>query len=256
MVKRGRGQDMIEKLLIIYDKLILIFMQLFSGKLKKSLSDSQYEENTKAWKGKSTDSGEVASSADNLRTRAMDAGFRYIENQRALDTMLYGKSGKLSDKLFFGGEHMTAADNACEVIAVYNLFAALDMKEGHDLPELMKVFSEKGICFKGRFGTSPKALTEYLRAEGLKVESLSAGRLEKEHIDKLETRYDAYIFMAYNEAHKVTSMLHTMCITKETSGFVRHNSGNATPYTSLNEAVYAYNGGKSSPLFVLGAKRP
>ena len=232
-----------------------MFMQLFSGRLKKSMSDSQYEENTKAWKGKSTDGGEVASSANNLRTRAMDAGFRYIENQRALDTMLYGKSGKLADKLFFNGEHMTAADNSCEVIAVYNLFAALGMSAGHDLPELLKAFSERGICFKGKFGTGPKALVSYLRAEGLKVESLSAGRLEKTHIDKLEERYEAYIFMAYNEAHKVTSMVHTMCITKGNRGFVRHNSSDGSPYESLFDAIRSYNGGKSSPLFVLGAKR-
>ena len=246
---------MIEKLLIIYDKLILIFMQLFSGKLKKSLSDSQYEENTKAWKGEGTDGGEATASADNLRTRAMDAGFRYIENQSALDTMLYGKSGKLSDKLFFGGDHMTAADNSCEVIAVYNLFVALGLSEGHDLPELLKTFSDRGICFKGRFGTGPKALVSYLKAEGLKVESLSAGRLKKTHIDKLEERYEAYIFMAFNEAHKVTSMLHTMCITKEKCGFVRHNASDRTPSETLFDAITSYNGGKSSPLFVLGAKR-
>ena len=231
--------------MLFFDKLVLIFMQLFSGKLEKGLSESQLEENVKIWRGEGSD----------VRSRALDSDAKYIENQRALDAISYGKSGKLSDKLFFGGNHMTAADNSCEVIAVYNLFAVLDMSEGHDLPELLKVFSDKGICFKGRFGTGPKALVSYLKTEGLKVEALSAGRLEKEHIDRLEARHEAFIFMAYNEAHKVTSMVHTMCISKEKSGFVRHNGSRTEPSPTLYEAVMSYNGGKSSPLFVLGAKR-
>ncbi len=245
-----------EKLLIIYDKLILIFMQLFSGKLKKSTVDRQYTENVKVWRGvtpESRQSGtEKGTASSGIRAKALDESLRYIEYQSALGALSYGSSGWLSDKLFFGGQHMTAADNACEVIAVYNLFAALDMKEGHDLPELIRAFSEKGICFKGRFGTGPKALVDYLASEGLKVAAVSAGRLDREHIGRLEAEYDAFIFMAYNRAHKVTSMLHTMCISKEKSGFVRHNSGDRTPYAALYEAVYLYNGGKSSPLFVLG----
>ena len=157
------------------DNATLGVFRLFSGRLGKRLRESQYDENKEQWE-------------------APASGF--IEHQSRLTQISYGKAGPLARKLFFRGRPLSAAENACEVIAVHNALLALGQPE--DFPELLKSFSEGGICFNGIFGTSPKAVERFLLGRGLRLHSLKAGQIDEASLNELAEECRCFIFTAFN----------------------------------------------------------
>ncbi len=238
----------------IKNRMVLLGMRLLSGKLPKKLVQEQYASNREAWK--------------NLRKLAEEGG--YLEHQSRLSSMYYGSCGSLGRRLFFGGRKMTARDNSCEVIAVYNTLAFFGEKP--EFPDLLKAFSEGGICWSGRFGTSPHALVSYLRDRGYAVEfhvfaaspaswpaDMPLPReeaAEEEHKQKKDLPHakkqpPAFILTAYNRGSRLTSMLHTVSITREGSGYRYHNASDGTLYPDIRDAVQNYHGGKGNPLCLI-----
>ncbi|MBR3524438.1 MAG: hypothetical protein IKO11_01200, partial [Lachnospiraceae bacterium] len=158
----------------IMDRLTLVFFRLFSGRLGKKRREEQLVQNRQVWKDLAPEG--------------------FIEHQYKLREMGYGHAGALGRKLFFHGNKLTAADNACEVIAVYN--ALLVLGEEADFPQLLFDFSCRGICFGGVFGTNPAALVRYLKKRGLQTETVRGGRIRAERLRELENGYEVFIFTA------------------------------------------------------------
>ena len=219
----------------IYEQLTIAFFSLFSGRLKKKLTDEQYEHNVLAWK-------------------ELRADRHYFEDQPRLTGMLYGHAGPIGRKLFFHGKKLTAANNTCEVIAVYNALHAFGKDKS--LPELIREFSNKGICANGCFGTSPKALKRYFEKEGYETRLLVGRDLNDENLKEMSEEYEAFLLTSFNIGYNPFHMVHTMCISHEKDGFIRHNDYRPrTPLKTLKEGVYGYNDWRSRPICVLGIKR-
>ncbi len=218
----------------IYEQLTIAFFSLFSGKLKKSLINEQYEFNKEAWE-------------------KLKGNGRYWEDQPALRVMRYGHAGPISRRLFFHGQSLTAANNACEVIGVYNALHAFGKDKS--LPDLIKEFSGRGVCAKGCFGTSPKALKRYFEKEGYETKLLVGKDLSDENLKAWESEYSVFLLTSFNRGYNPFHMVHTMCISREKDGFIRHNDYRPrTPLKSLKEGVYGYNDGESRPICLLAVK--
>lgn len=208
---------------------------LFFKFCRKCLNDreqgKQYQANLKAWDRYSKEHPE-----------------KFLDRQDLLTDFFYGYASKFESKLFFGGAPLTAASNACEVIALYNSLVALSINR--PFPELLRVFSGKGICAHGLFGTDPAKIRDYALSLGLEVKEFK-GR----HIEELVRSDDdspAYIFTSFNKGCSPFSMIHTLCVTRSKDGFIRHNdyAGSKT-YPTLEEAIYGYNNSLSRCIYVL-----
>lgn len=205
--------------------------------LNNKLIEMQYGNNIKAWKI--------------LKNEG------YINDQRKLKGIEYGRAGRLGQILFFDKQKMTAADNSCEVIAVYNVLNYFNNNYEVLFPDLLKYFSEKGICFGGKFGTDPCYLKSYFIENEYEIGELFGRKINNEKLYNYEKEYDAYIFTTLNKAHNLFSMVHTMFIEKTENGFKIHNDyeGNKE-YDNLYSAVTGYNEGKGQPLYLLGIRKP
>ncbi|MBR1472097.1 MAG: hypothetical protein IJ600_10715 [Lachnospiraceae bacterium] len=214
---------------------------LLSGGLKKETAEEQYQKNKEAWE-----------------KREAKARHRYIERQPELTDLHYGTASRLEQKLFFGGRKLSAAENACEVIAVYN--ALLALRRGGEqkgrlwsFPALLRYFSAKGICANGVFGTSPKALEHFFEQHGYRTETLRGSRITEEALLGMQQSCGAFILTAFNEGQNPFHMVHTMCISREKDGYHRHNDYEVPKaYESLYAAVQDYHGGRGHALCVVG----
>lgn len=204
--------------------------------LSDKLIEKQYENNIKAWK-------------------TLEYG-GYINNQRKLNLIEYGRSGRLGQILFFDKQKMTAADNSCEVIAVYNVLNYYNNIYEELFPDLLKHFSKKGICFGGKFGTDPCYLKSYFPENEYEIRELFGKKINAENLLDYENEFDAYIFTALNKAHNPFSMVHTMFIEKTVTGYKIHNDyeGNKE-YDNLYNAVTGYNEGKGQPLYFIAIRK-
>ena len=231
----------------ILDILTLFFYILTSWRFSKKKTTEQFENNKAEW--------------DKLTSGKNDIIHKgFIEKQYLMTNFLYGTNAKLARKLFFDGRDITAADNSCEVIAVYNAIHDLnirsDVKDSITFPELLKEFSSHGISARGVFGTSPGALKRYFVREGYKVKTLSPLKVTERAVKKLSNDYDTFIFTTYNVRYNPARMIHTMCITYDRGKYRIHNdyAGGKT-YKSLYEAVTGYKDGVGHPFYVLGIKK-
>ncbi len=241
----------------LVDRLTLGFFRLFSGNLPKRLSEEQYRQNIAAWEKYS---------------RGKER--RMLEHQGQLSAFSYGKTSRLWEKLFLNGRELTAAENACEVIAVYNALCALrqknsddpdmggvmitdrrgkDIRTEPDFPSLLAEFSGSGICANGLFGTSPKAIEKFFRSRGFDVICCVGRQISKERMEEMSDASDVCILTSFNRGQNPFSMVHTMCVTKEKRGWRMHNDAEGGKrYPTLFSAVTGYNGGRSHPIQVLG----
>lgn len=178
-------------------------------------------------------------------------GNKYLDDQEACEAIRYGRRDTLDY-------------NGCEVIALYNLLIALGKPA--DLPELIAHFEKRGIAWGGAYGTSPRAILKFLRKRGFHYELLLREKANDEHLVAMEDRFEAFIFVTYNDPNNLDEYVHTMCITKEQYetcekepekiGYKIHNDleGNKQ-YASLKEALLGYRGGKSAWICVIGVER-
>ena len=188
----------------------------------------------------------------------------YIERQKELSGFAYGT-------------RYLADYNSCEVIAVYNALHFLQKNSGisesemifseekgmhreMDFPQLLCFFEKRGITCGGAFGTSPYALLRFFCLLGYWVTSCRFGEWNRlcdtDTVEKFAEENDAFLFMAYNDARSIRAMIHTMCITKENGGYVRHNDfSEPKRFPALKDAVGEYRNGKSRMILMLGIRR-
>ena len=130
----------------------------------------------------------------------------YIENQHRYSHIPYGKSN-----ISYAG---------CEVIATYN--ALLSLGERHYIPfsQILLDYARDGMVFNGRFGSSPKAIADYLSAHGCNaVFSIRPN----EFSDIIKSCHCA-IFSYFNDRNDLKGGIHTICLTKDLNGkIIAHN---------------------------------
>ena len=240
----------------LLDNLTLFFMKLVSGWLKKEVREAQFSSNNETWNKYLSDDKKLGEIATDISTGSDGSKFFYIERQHQMTEFLYGEKKGIVGKLIYKDADLTAADNACEVIAVFN--ALMNMKRYEPLPKLLYTFASKGIALNGMFGTDFIRLQKYFNDNGFETVRINGNKLTEENLNRIGKDYTAYLFIAFNEGQNPSSMIHTMCITGEkesdTKVYVRHNSGNMTKYKDLYNAVTDYNGGKGHAISVIGVR--
>lgn len=181
----------------------------------------------------------------------------YLERQEMLTRIRYGRQSNMLSALFLHKRPLSAKENSCEVIAVYNGLCCLQGKEKTpSFVELLADFERKDTFLWGYFGTGHRALPRYFRQRGYEVTQLSFGKITKERLERIAKENEAeqepctYLFMTMNNRKNIFDMIHTMCVTKEAGGYRIHNDyeGNKI-YDSLAKSVFEYHNGKGKPLY-------
>lgn len=223
----------------IISGLTLAVFAALSGSLTKEETMRQYRLNIVEWK-------------DFSKKNKKKSPEGFLNEQWLLSGFLYGTASKLQEKLFFKGRPITAKENSCEVIASYNALLSLGSPE--PFPEVLKEYSQGGICFHGIFGTDPKAIKRFFEKRGFAVKAFEGEEIErlKSEGDPAVDRECAYIFTTYNRKNNPFSMIHTMCITVEDTGYQTHNDAEGNKiYPTVYDAVVGYEKGRSGPFYVL-----
>ncbi|MCM1170725.1 MAG: LXG domain-containing protein [Clostridium sp.] len=177
----------------------------------------------------------------------------YIDKQEDLTDMYYGVNGS----------SITADNNSCEIIALYNALYALNggvASPKYDFPELIAQIEGNGPCINGIWGTSPFIIMCYLQDEGYKVKLYEGKKAQKEsNILDLEREYDTYIVTVYNDKSDVSAAVHTMCITKtDIDGEIKYhlrNGNGELPQDSISDCLSAYEDGNSQTICIMGVKQ-
>ena len=207
----------------VSSKLVLGFLNFFSFRIPKRLREKHYRNNLEQW--------------STCFTRAESGGF--LEYQSLLTTLSFGNH--------------PASYNSCEAIAVYNAEKAL----GKDVsfPYLLMNFENRGLALFGTFGTAPKKIVRYFTDIGEKTESLIGKAVTEEAVDALEKRFTVFVVTVYNDRTNILAMIHTMCITREETGFLVHNSGGAAEAKcSLFDALSSLGDGRALTICLIGVR--
>lgn len=179
----------------------------------------------------------------------------YIDYQFGLTDMYYG----------INGSSITADDNTCEIIAMYN--AMYYLNDGvdsprHDFPEMIAQIESKGPCLNGYLGTSPVIMNEYMKGEGYHTKMIQGSKARNEKsIKKLQDDYETYIVTLYNDKNDLSAYIHTMCITKvEEDGDIKYILRNdydeyTQAYDSISECLEHYKDGNSKTISIIGVNK-
>ena len=145
----------------------------------------------------------------------------------------------------------------CEVIALYNALRSLKKLGTLEFKELLVEFERDGIVLSGKFGSSPKAIADYLKKRGYRIETTT-------HIEEFEAvagRSKTLILVYYNDGRDITKMVHTINISKENDyrgeeAYVAHNAytgGRASlPQRNISELIASLAKGHAKGIYMIG----
>ena len=173
----------------------------------------------------------------------------YIENQNEWEEVLYG-----------WGSHHNMKYSGCEIIATFNVLKALGKADSPDfMAELIGEYEAYGAALWGEFGVSPLAVCAYLKRQGCSV--ITARKDDDESLNTADDRCRVFIATVYNDAKDITAQIHTVCITKEESGYILHNAycmdqngayAASIPYATLKEALAHISGQEPKLICLIG----
>ncbi len=186
----------------------------------------------------------------------------YIEDQNEYVDVVYGKH--------------TMRYSGCEVIAVYNALRHLYGRQRFSLAALIAEFEKDGILREGRFGTSPRAVNDFLLRLGLRTRFCT----KESGFEEAAKESDAVILTYYNDRKDIYQGLHSVCLTREPKlsaadkdGGKAENAGRnkkdtcwlahnvygngAKPkaYPDISTFLNTVNAGKASGLCMIGTAR-
>lgn len=161
----------------------------------------------------------------------------YIEDQIRWTDTLYGSS--------------TIQYSGCEIIATYNAFRSVT---DHPLsfPAMIREYEQDGMVLSGKFGTSPKAIRDYLERNGFLTEFST----DEKDFDDMGRRCDSLILTMYNDRNDISRQVHTINISKKDREFTAHNVyGNGKvlgPFDSVSDTIAGINRGKARGISLIG----
>ncbi len=171
---------------------------------------------------------------------ARDQG--YVEDQNSYTDMAYGES--------------TMQYSGCEIFAVYNAIYSITGDHPIPLPGMIAEFERDGMVWKGKFGTSPKALKDFLDRYGFRTEYATKEKM----FDALGERCQSLILSMYNDRDDIRREIHTVNISGRKGQYVAHNvycNGRTVgPCGSVQELMAQMNGGRVKGICLLGVSLP
>lgn len=242
--KNKVGYNILNRLIAhISDKKMIHILEFLKIGIGKKRMQEHYRNNSEEWK------------QNKCQLLDNGIGFPYIERQKLLKDFEFGYANAVFRKMFFGGNKMMAADNCCEVIAVYNAITFLgNGVPSIDFPVLLKSFEHNGIVLHGCFGISPKTIYKYFGHKGYNVHMLVGEDINESSLCDMQESHDTYILTAYNEKGHIESMIHTVSITIHDGKYYIHNSSDdrGKAYDTLHNAVEGFGDGRSDAICVIG----
>ena len=119
---------------------------------------------------------------------------------------------------------------------------------------MLPFFEKDGMALNGKFGTSPKALRDFLKSNGF----TAAFTAKEADFSAFAAKYPSFIFTMYNDRNDIRKEIHTIHISKKGSMFTAHNvycNGKVVgPFTSFDELIQNINGGKAKGISLIGIK--
>lgn len=174
-------------------------------------------------------------------TESIQKNHGYIEDQNNYEDMKYGK--------------VTMKYAGCEIFATYNAVFSLTGKHEMSLAQMIFDYEKDGAVLSGRFGTSPKAISDYLTRLGF----ITYFSTDEEEFDKIGREYDSLILTMYNDRNDIRKEVHTINISKDFEMYTAHNvycNGNVVgPYVCVSEVIKNINGGKAKGISLIGIKK-
>lgn len=165
----------------------------------------------------------------------------YIEDQNNYADMKYGK--------------VTMKYAGCEIFATYNAVFSLTGKHEMSLARMIFDYEKDGAVLSGKFGTAPKAISDYLTRLGF----ITYFSTDEEEFDKIGREYDSLILTMYNDRNAILKEVHTINISKDCETYTAHNvycNGNVIgPFACVSEVIKNINGGKAKGISLIGIKK-
>jgi hypothetical protein len=165
----------------------------------------------------------------------------YVEDQNNYTDMAYGES--------------TMQYSGCEIFATYNAIYNITGKAAKSLAELISSYEKDGMVLSGKFGTAPKAISDFLEKQGFATKLTT----EEKEFDGIGKAYESMILTMYNDKNDISKEVHTVNISKENGKFTAHNvycNGKVVgPYASVSEVIKNINGGKAKGISLIGVKK-
>lgn len=195
-----------------------------------------------------SDQAETGSDTEKSVDNSFDLPSEHIEDQ----------GNNKWENVHYGESNMH--DAGCEIFAIYNARLSLgEEMDAGELVELISIFETRGAALKGKFGTSPLALYNYLKEKGYDVGATDS--FQKEDINAMGEKYDTIIITSYNNQLNLANGIHTINISKGEEGYIAHNNYSrdvnqelvASPAVpTLWDAVLDLPEGKTKPVFIIG----
>ncbi len=160
----------------------------------------------------------------------------YIEKQSELGDLKFGAS-------------YTMAYGGCGLIALYNTLVAFGKAPSYEVfLELAKSLQKRGVAWGGKYGIHPVFIRKWLKRRGYLVKRIP---VTEESFDQNESDYKVFVVTVIN-GNELKNMVHTVCITKNESGFTVHNGSYRTAYPTLAKAVANSSWRGAKAIYALG----
>jgi len=140
--------------------------------------------------------------------------------------------------------------NGASLIAIYNVLYHLNKAEKKDFLKIIKSFENDGIILEGKFGTSIKAVEDYIKKKGLRTENSR----NKNNYEDIGSKADASIFIFYKKDDGLKP-IHFVAITKNTEKFNVHNYkgiSHQKAFDSMKDVLEAFYSEKISDISLIG----
>lgn len=164
----------------------------------------------------------------------------FIEDQNSYTNLKYG--------------NVTMKYAGCEVFAVYNAMRSILGKSLYTIPQLVSEFEKDGMVLGGRFGTSPKALSDFLNKNGFVTEFST----NVKEFDEIGSRNSDVIITYYNDGRNILHEIHTIHVSKENGMYIAHNTycngSNVRLCSSVSELMSEIHGGVAKGISIIGIK--
>lgn len=186
------------------------------------------------------------------RIRENEAAFRghmemiqknrgFIEDQNRYTDMRYGK--------------VTMQYAGCEIFATYNAIYSILGKSIMSLSQMIAEYEKDGMVLSGRFGTSPKAIRNFLDKHGFHTEFAT----EESKFEELAKHCQSLILTMYNDRDDITKEVHTVNISIDNGFYFAHNvycNGTVVgPCRTVKELMSQMNGGRVKAISLIGVSK-
>lgn len=165
----------------------------------------------------------------------------YVEDQNSYTDMAYGDS--------------TMQYSGCEVFATFNALRNIAGKTVMSLSKMISEYEKDGMVLSGKFGTSPKAIRDFLEKNGYRTEFC----MDETLFDEVGKRSDSLILTMYNDRDDISKQVHTINISKEDGRFTAHNAycnGKVVgPYPTVKELLANLNQGRVRGISLIGIRK-